>query len=586
LTIKMEISNEQNGQRTNRARSKTHMTSFIDKKRALLRDLYALPGDEILDRILNLERPRELIQKLPPEDFFWLVKKIGDDDCLPVIGLASVDQWQYILDLEIWDRDRLDLSQIFHWINLLQKADSRRLARWLLSEGRSFAYHYFLRTVRVKELENNDGVYDLPKGYLSLGGDLHIKVMDQKHRETVENMISAMAAEDFGKFQDLFLELGGAFPSVLEEELYRLRNIRLAEHGFLPFEEAVTVYSPLGLNVLKSEKDKTYIDMQRDEEIRDTVPLLPLAQTGVKNLFVDEASKVEDPILLDRLRLEFAGLVNQIIAADRLIVHDTEVLIHASKKAARFINLAIEETCSSNQSLAQDILRHYPLITLFRVGFGMLLNLKREAERWLKMSWFHRQGLNIDFWGEQWGGILTGLLGKKPRLYVGPEENTGYRDFGCVSELNESRNILYGLMELDRLFERLEERYPMDERMLRTTGMTFHPMLFNIWARFILKLEPCYEGISVRRAKHLFRLLRGGSEAPPFQMTGFKKTFIQVFMPPESGSDPEAASILKDTLSVIWQEFSEEYEWVSVDDLDGKFSRFITIENNTVSTAQ
>ena len=76
---------------------------------AFLGELHGLPGDVIVDRILDSDKPRELVESMPSEDFFWLIKKVGVDDCLPVLELASAEQWQYVLDLEIWKRDRLDL---------------------------------------------------------------------------------------------------------------------------------------------------------------------------------------------------------------------------------------------------------------------------------------------------------------------------------------------------------------------------------------------------------------------------------------------------------------------------------------------
>ena len=42
-------------------------------------------------------------------------------------------------------------------------------------------------------------------------------------------------------------------------------------------------------------------------------------------------------------------------------------------------------------------------------------------------------------------------------------------------------------------------------------------------------------------------------------------------------ADLEAASILRDTMSFIWHEFREEYEWVVLDDLDARYSKFISI---------
>ena len=47
----------------------------------LLRGLHSFRGAEILNRILKSENPGQLVQELSSEDFYWLMKKIGEEDC-------------------------------------------------------------------------------------------------------------------------------------------------------------------------------------------------------------------------------------------------------------------------------------------------------------------------------------------------------------------------------------------------------------------------------------------------------------------------------------------------------------------------
>ena len=61
-------------------------------------------------------------------------------------------------------------------------------------------------------------------------------------------------------------------------------------------------------------------------------------------------------------------------------------------------------------------------------------------------------------------------------------------------------------------------------------------------------------------------------------MPEFKETFIKDLMAPATSSDPEAATILGNKVSQIWEEFHEEYERVSIGDLDRRSSRFVSIE--------
>jgi hypothetical protein len=61
-------------------------------------------------------------------------------------------------------------------------------------------------------------------------------------------------------------------------------------------------------------------------------------------------------------------------------------------------------------------------------------------------------------------------------------------------------------------------------------------------------------------------------------MPEFRERFIKDLMAHATSSDPEMAAILENKLSQIWEGFHEEYERVSIDDLDRRYSRFVTIE--------
>jgi hypothetical protein len=318
-------------------------------------------------------------------------------------------------------------------------------------------------------------------------------------------------------------------------------------------------------------------DIFEDEEIRAMVPALPLYHTETENMLTGAAFKTEDPVLMDKIRLEFAGLCNQIMSADGLLVPELDVLVSACQKVARVLNLALERLCGKDSSKAEQALRTHSFVDLFRVGFGLTLKLKWEAERWLKESWFFGQGLDTDFWGEHWGGILAGLLEKRPQHYLGLKGKEAYKDFEWLSELGESLEDLRRLMVLDSLIERLAASYPTDEELMGSPELTFRPLLFNPWSRLFLDLQPSFSGLSLEQAKALLHRLRGGSKKPPFEMPGFEETFVKNFMSYALDADPVAASILRDTLSFIWHEFQEEYEGVILDDLDARYSKFISI---------
>ena len=542
-----------------------------------MQDLYRLSGKETLDRILALDNPQSLINKLPSEDFFWVVKKVGEDDCLPLLKLASEVQWQYLLDLELWKKDRLNLEETFRWLERLQQSDLKRLVKWLFCKGKELAYFYLFKSIDV-EIRKEDEVYDLKDGFFTLDGTLYVRILDKKHRETIENILRTMVSEDFNLYHGFLLDLAGVIPAEMEEEMYRLRNVRLAEHGFLPYEESILVYTHLDPNALSVDKPFETLSLQIDEETHELIPISPLYHAMGHNLLTEATSRITDYLFLDRIRLEFGGLCNQILSADGLVVNELQALIKTCQKAAGYLNLSLEKLCGTDISLAEKFLRYNSLVAIFRVGFGLALELKWEAEGWLKKSWFYRHGLSFSFWGDEWGETLAGIIENRPRLYVGLKEGEEYKNFECISELNSCRRLINRLMVMDSLMMLLNELYILDERIIQEPSVTFYPLLFNLWGRQILKLEPSFSSISPEQIKELFRRLRDKKEKPPYQMPGFESIFVKDFMGYASDFDKEAKKTLKDTLSLIWHEFADEYQRISVSNLDGRFTKFFSIK--------
>lgn len=552
----------------------------------VLKWLSSLSGKGILDRILEQEDPRSLIQQLPHGDFFWLVKKVGENDCLPLLELASEDQWQYLLDLELWRKDHLNLEQASQWIVRLGQADIGKLVRWFFGKGQAIAYYYLFRSIQVV-VKKEDDVDDISDDFFTLDGIFYVRTFDKEHRETIESILRTMSGEDLDRYHSFLLELSGILPAELEEDMYRLRNVRLAEHGFLPFEEALSVYAPLRPENLISEKSEgSTSNFTSDEESYELTPISPLYHAKGKNLWTAVSSRITDYKFLDRIRLEFGGLCNQIFSANGALENDLETLIKTCRKAAGYLNLALEKLCGSDISSAEKLISNNSLVSIFRVGFGMVMGLKWEAGSWLKKSWFYGQDLDFSFWGDEWGERLAGFVATKPRLYIGFKGGEEYKDFETFSELENCNRILKRLMVLDTLLERLVGLYPLHKDIIQDSQLSFHPLLFNLFARKLLKLEPGFSGISHRQANKFFGYLRAKDKKPPYKMSEFEEIFIRDFMAYAADLEPGVVGTLKDTLTLIWREFCEDYEWVSLEDLDEKFQRFLWIVHSPGATAR
>ncbi|MBW1921272.1 MAG: hypothetical protein JRI81_13770, partial [Deltaproteobacteria bacterium] len=184
----------------------------------LVKKLFPLSGAQALNRILELREPEKAVRSLAKTDFFWLVKKIGEEDAYPLMRMATVEQWQYVLDIELWQRDRLNLVQTSQWLKRLLQADPARLAKWLSKEGEYLSFFYFFKNLEVRVKTEEDD-YDLPGDFITFDNTYFFKVKDKANEQMIINILQLLASEDYARFQSLLLNLAGVLPAELEEEM-------------------------------------------------------------------------------------------------------------------------------------------------------------------------------------------------------------------------------------------------------------------------------------------------------------------------------------------------------------------------------
>ena len=321
-----------------------------------VREVFSLPPTDSLKRILSLDHPQRLIRSLSRVDFYWLVKKVGEEDSLPLLQMASYEQWQYLMDMELWKKDRMSFEEASVWISRLNQADPMRLVKWLCTEGEHFSYLYFSKTIEV-EVRRTDELYDLSDGFVSFDNVFFFKVLNPEHEEYIKNILQLLAATGHELYQALLLGIQGTLTSEVEEEMYRLRNVRLAEDGFLPYEEALSIYSRLKPESLKRNQKTGSLEFSPTPQEGVLVPITPIIHTETSSFLIESAGRIADPLFIERIQLEFAGLCNQVIAADGMEVNDLEVSSRSCRRAAGYISLGLEKVSDKKLPLSEEFLR-------------------------------------------------------------------------------------------------------------------------------------------------------------------------------------------------------------------------------------
>lgn len=458
------------------------------------RRILALAPEHALDAILESPLPVTLVQSMAEEDLHLLVHAIGPDDALPVLGLASNEQWSYLLDMEAWRRDRIDPHAMTEWLDRLLKADPDRFTHWIVKEQRNAFEYYLLRNIELFVREYEEDPSDIGDGFFT-EDDVHyirlrpyapldeeVKPQQAARDQFITDLLKRISVYDYSLYQAMLLSSAGTIPDESEEEMLRMRNVRLAEKGFLPFDEAVGVYQPIRVKDLLQQQHKP---KQSGGRLVESYPFRvdPAALPGNADYFTRTLARIQDDVTLQRLQAELAGLCNQMIVADQKIVREKIVLSQIVAKASGYISIGLEQADAEAQTddpyRGANLIQNYLLADIFRVGYGCALHLKWQADRWRRESWFNRIGLTPAFWGEAWLGVLGGLLIKKPLYFDNYASGTLYREFAALAEIHHTQRILEQIMAWDDLLALMK----IEVSALQTrTFLTFQNLVLTLWA--------------------------------------------------------------------------------------------------------
>ncbi|MDJ0781549.1 MAG: DUF6178 family protein [Desulfosarcinaceae bacterium] len=563
------------------------------RRAAILR----LEPQAALTAILETPQPAPLVHSFPAEDLHLLIREIGPEDALPLLALASDHQWEYMVDAVGWRRDRLHLAELTRWMHLLLKADPKRLARWCLWEKHDLTELYLNRNIEVVIREYDQPPSELGKGFLSHDDTYYWRLrplpeavrkaspdLPARREMLVEALLKGLSSEDHPRYQQLLLESAGLIPAETEEELYRLRTVRLAERGFVPFDEAVGAYQPLTPEDLLRREPKS---LHPDDAFATSLPV-PSATAPPQDggLFAQALAGVQATVTLLQLQAEFAHLCNQVIVADQVSVSDRGVLAAVVAKVSGYLDIAVElvleeSPAGDRGARAVDLIQRYRLADLFRVGIGAALALKGRCERWHRESWYRDNGLALSFWEEAGLGVLGGLLIKRPLFFDNYRSGVLYREFQTLQEIRTTEAALNALIAIDNLLSLLA--IEIGERLAEQT-LTYRNLLLTAWALGTLDADdadarPRYAPVEIDRFRPFFDNLWSSQDPTRRIDAATRRQFIAWLVVHSHLTDDELNTVLGPEFDRLFDDLAEELASVAGADLDPRFVTFFSLRH-------
>ncbi len=559
----------------------------IQKKEMTLRsirqEILSSESQKALDLILDSPAPASLIQSFPDQDLYYLLHKIGGDDFIPVLSMAKSDQWEYILDVEVWNDDRLDIQGMTKTFDLLFQADPQRLLRWAITQKPDYLEFYLLKNMDIFVREHDDIPPEDFDDYITLDDKFYFRFPDkpqideddmpipednQPAWELIEKMMAALAQMDLSVFHGLMLETCALLPIETEEEQFRLKNLRLAEKGFLPTHEAIGIYQPTRLSSIRKRPE----NLEENPVAFDPeIPLPPQFFSGFfkgDNLFV-HALELFDSHATLALETELAALINKVISADKIKLKTKEDLEKSIVKTCDYLNLGLEIILKNPRTpqLAKTAINDYFLEDIFRTGSRVAIKLTTQAINWFKKSFMNKSNLPLSFLGETFLGMIGGLFLDRPLYFDNYASGKGlYRHFKSIEDITSAQNQLDQIIAIDGFIGSLNP----DIRSFKEGVLTYKTLMLTLWAKNRLNLAPTLEPIDKEIFKDFFTALfskTGSDTTSKIQQNDF------IFWAAEATNtkDTNIPKPLKACFADLIKELEEDYSQVEPKNIDPRF---------------
>ncbi len=264
---------------------------------------------------------------LAPNALHELVTAVGMADAGELLALATPEQVQGCLDLEVWDRDRIELSQARPWVATLLELGFEKVGQvWagLDAEWRALYLqgHTVIYDLTGGEDPDHDIDYvedpDAPPVWFSPDGAFAVRLL---HGEDPARLTMALLDDlyraDLGLARHTLLAARSEPTAELEEQSYRWRSGRLADLGYVDFYDALALFAPLTVEQYAAEPTAPATPLEVD-----AAPLpVVVAEALLGKSFLARAwdrAVTEAPAAHERLQHALVTLVNTVLAAARV----------------------------------------------------------------------------------------------------------------------------------------------------------------------------------------------------------------------------------------------------------------------------
>ncbi len=424
---------------------------------ALPAELRTAPGMRKLDWVLGLEDPRGYVSSLATTELYYLMKDIGTSDVSSLLEMASDEQVQGLMDLDLWTGYEVRLERWLGWIDLAKEAGLEAALRVIRVTEPEVIQLFFTGEIQVlpKDVEL-DEVPDVLQITPTPDGEFFVTIpVEHPIAPYLHDFMKLLWAADIEKMRDILVTARFELPSQVEETLIHFRRGRLEEMGLAPPEEALGVYAWLDPERVR-ERVRTELeglDRFYARPLGESAGDLALRGAHIEGLLREALSQLDEDGR-ERFAQALSYLVQKVFMARTGDLSRTDALPEVGTHTAALISLGLGYVSGESLEQAVAVVERLWPEELFRVGYTLTVQVGRLAHRIAPRAGVP-QGLRL--FGDPTDDALEAAVRLRPQYFEGltpGASEVAFRDFRSLGELERTRALLEDADAYLRFFER------------------------------------------------------------------------------------------------------------------------------------
>ena len=386
--------------------------------------------------------PPATIAALPPDEFFYVIHELGFPDAMEILVHGTPEQIQAVLDFSLWDRDRVAMTPADEWLAALVEAPVEALGKWaqgmdvellaLLIRQRCRIYDLSLEEV-PDEIESP--LWNSPDRLFTLE-----LLGDQEQVRVTQHLVDSLYRYAPLLMRRLLVGMRSDNDAELEETAYRWRAGRMADLGFVDFQEALVAYQeldPTAVHIGSERAPSVRPQSEPGDDVHLRLPMVVTERLSGKTPFARAVAGLQTREEAAELHYALVALCNRVLSADQVNPSDEEAIRGVLDRLSATLDLAIEFLARGDAEREVAAVRSIPILTLHRLGTSLIGKLRRLATALRRKNPFAVLAPALDIFESEDSEILASLTRTRPlfpRLLDEPPA-AGQRPFATLADL-------------------------------------------------------------------------------------------------------------------------------------------------------